>query len=121
MTLRDASDQVAAAIEFGQLAAQQAPPCHPIFAALADAVDAKTWIDGQIPWWSSGDSPPLPNVTARVNAVIAAIYSAAADLKVDPNQPLPVTTFPSVASMPWAWVGAGALAIALSFMAWRGR
>lgn len=120
LTLREAAAQVADAIEFGALAAQQAPAGHAIFAALDGAREAAAWIDGQIPFWSSGDSPALPNVSARVSDVVAAVYDAAAGLRNDPAAALAPAVFaPPTVAVPWpALAGFGLAAIGAVYL-WR--
>ncbi|HZE50660.1 MAG TPA: hypothetical protein VE074_13915 [Jatrophihabitantaceae bacterium] len=117
LTLRQAGDQVQMAIDFGTIAAQQAPAGHPIYAALDDAREAKAWIEDKIPWFSA-DGPALPTVSARVDQAVAAVYDAAATLRTPSDVP---TTYAAPSSPPWAWIGAGLAALAGTFVLFRER
>jgi hypothetical protein len=117
LTLRQAAAQVQDAIDFGTLAAQQAPAGHSIFAALEAAREAKGWIDDKIPWFAS-DSPPLPEVSAKVTEVVAGIYDAAANLRIPGDVP---TKYDTPTSLPWPWIGGGLAALAGTFLLFRRR
>lgn len=114
LTIGQAKAALEDAISFGELAEQHAPAGHAIFAAVDDAKGELDDINALVPWWSSGsDSTPLPRTSDAVNAATQAIYDAAADLKVDPDQPLPPTIFPpAVTAAPWGWIAGGAAAVA---------
>jgi hypothetical protein len=115
LTLRQAADQVQMAIDFGTIAAQQAPAGHPIFVALEDAEEAKQWIADKIPWFSS-DGPALPTVSAKVDQVVGAVYDAAATLRTPDTTP---TSYTAPSSPPWAWIGAGLAAAAGTYLLFR--
>lgn len=108
MTLKQAAAQVQDAIDFGTIAAQQAPAGHPIFAAIADAQEALGWINDQIPMFSD-DGPALPTVSARLDQVVSAIYDAAATLRTSSDVPTSFTPAPSTA---WAWALGGIAGLA---------
>jgi hypothetical protein len=108
MTLAQAAAQVQSAIDFGTIAAQQAATGDPIFAALSDAQEALTWINAQIPMFQD-DGPALPNVSAKVNQVVGAVYDAAANLRTSSDVP---TLFTPAPSTTWAWALGGIAALA---------
>jgi hypothetical protein len=115
LTLRQAADQVQMAIDFGTIAAQQAPAGHPIFLALEDAQEAKEWIDDKIPWFSA-DGPALPTVSAKVDQVVGAVYDAAATLRTPDSAP---TMFTAPTPPPWSWIGAGLAAAVGAYLLYR--
>jgi hypothetical protein len=118
LTLRQAAAQVQDAIDFGSIAAQQAPAGHAIFAALEDAKEAKDWIDGQIPWFQD-DGPALPTVSAKVNDIVSEVYDAAATLRTPSDVP---TTYQAPApAPPWPWIAAGLAALAGTYYLFRAR
>lgn len=118
LTLKQAAAEVQDAIDFGTIAAQQAPAGHPIYDALDNARDALDWINEQIPMFKD-DGPALPRVTDTVNQVVSGIYDAAATLRTSSDVP---TSFQQPSSAPtWAWVAAGLTAIAGSYYLFRRR
>jgi hypothetical protein len=117
LTLQQAAAQVQDALDFGTLAAQQAPAGHPIYDAIDNARDALDWINEQIPMFKD-DGPALPNVTNTVNQVVSGIYDAAATLRTSSDVP---TTFQQPNSPPWAWIAAGLATIAGSYYFFRRR
>lgn len=110
LTMAQAGAKVDDAIYLGELAAQHAPSGHPIFAAIADAKEAKDWIDEQIPFFSGGGSPALPTVTAKVDGIVSEVYDAMAQIQ-DPGEGVTLYN-PPTSPIPWAWLGAGAVALA---------
>lgn len=115
LTLRQAATQVEMAIDFGTIAAQQAPAGHPIFLALEEAQETKEWISEKIPWFSA-DGPALPTVTAKVDQVIGAVYDAAATLRTPADVP---TSYTAPSTPIWAWVGAGLAAVGGTYLLFR--
>lgn len=111
LTLAQARDKVGDAIYFGQLAAQHAPPGSPIFQAIDDAQEAKDWIEGQIPFFSLGGGPALPNVTAKVEAIVSEVYDAAAQIQDTTSVDLTTGYTVPAAPIPWALLGVGAVAL----------
>jgi hypothetical protein len=118
LNLKQAAAKVQDAIDFGSIAAQQAPAGHPIYDALDNARDALSWINGQIPMFSD-DGPALPRVTDTVNQAVSGIYDAAATLRTSSDVP---TTFSAPSSVPlWAWIGAGVATIGGAYYLFRRR
>jgi hypothetical protein len=118
LTLRQAGTQVQDAIDFGTIAAQQAPAGHAIFAALDAAREAKAWIEDKIPWFSADGGPALPTVTAKVDEAVAGVYDAAATLRTPADVP---TQFQLPTALPWAWIGAGLAGLAGTWLMFRSR
>jgi hypothetical protein len=110
MTLAQARDKVGDALYFGQLAAQNAQAGAPIFQAIADAQEAKDWIEGQIPFYSLGGGPALPNVTAKVDAIVSEVYDAAAQIQDNGEQTTGYTV--PAAPVPWGLLAVGGVALA---------
>lgn len=118
LTLKQAAAQVQDAIDFGTIAAQQAPAGHAIFAALDNARDALDWINEQIPMFQD-DGPALPRVTNTVNQVVSGLYDAAATLRTSSDV---ATTFQAPSSAPWwAWAAAAFATIGGSWYLFRRR
>lgn len=94
------------AIEFGQLASQQAPGGHPLFAAVERAQEALDSLEE-----NTGIIPdPILDGTAlhrKYDEVYNGIYQASGTLRVDPSQPPPATIWPQITALPWPWIAAG--------------
>ena len=124
-TIKDEADAVQAAIDFGTIASQNAPPGHAIFGAIASAKTTLAGIQAQIPWWSltGGDAPAATVTTA--DAAVSAIYDAAAAITTDPDAPLPQTVAPAPQGYTFGWesalLGAGAIALIVYFHYAKGR
>lgn len=115
----DAEQQLAAAIDFGQLTAQHAPAGHPIFAAIARAeADLAQVQDDE----SAIGSALVPGTRtySEISDAIDGITAAAADVRNDPNAPLPPTLWSLPAYVvPWLSIGAAGAALALAFYLFR--
>jgi len=109
-TLRQAANRVSDAIDWGELVAQRAPEGSAIFAALDDARETRSWINEQIPMFLD-DGPALPNVTAAVDRVVEAVYSAGAEVRNDPSSPLSPTVYQQAGGVPWGKVAVGGAAV----------
>jgi hypothetical protein len=115
----DAERQLQAAIDLGQLTAQHAPDGHPIFAALERAqADLESVQDEE-----AAIGPALVPGTrtyTEIDQAIDGVFQASADVRNDPDLPLPPTLFavPKVAT-PWAMLAAGALALGFGWWAFR--
>jgi hypothetical protein len=110
----DAERQLLAAIDLGQLTAEHAPAGHPVFAAIARA-------EADLAQVQEDDSiigpalVPGTRTYAEISGAIDGITAAAADVRNDPNSPLPPTLWSlPAAAIPWlpiGFIGAG-LAVA---------
>lgn len=116
LTLAQASAKVQAAIEFAEIAAQQAPAGDAIFTALDAARATKAAIDGQIPWYSTGDTPASADIVQRANGAVDAIYEAGANLRTPADVP---TQFALPSSIPWGWLAAGGAALGGAYLLFR--
>jgi hypothetical protein len=105
ITATQAIAQLQAAIEFGNIAIQQAPGGHPLFTAIAQAQEALDWVEENIailPLIADGS-----HIHVQIDEAIEAINAAAATLRNDSGQPLPATIWPQVQTLPWPWIAAG--------------
>jgi hypothetical protein len=106
-TVRDSADSVESAIDFGTIASQNAPPGHPIFAAVASAKLEQAAILDRIPWYSTTGGEATPDVVVSAKAAVDAIYDAAADIRTDPDAMLPRTVQQAPGSLPWGPIAVG--------------
>lgn len=107
LTVAQAADRLGSAIETARLWGQHAPGGHPIFAAIADAEEVAdelrdlAGIEGPV-------VAPGTRTFAAVANVLDELYTAGSTLRNDPDAPLPVTAYPSVArNIPWPWIAGG--------------
>jgi hypothetical protein len=123
ITMADARDRVAAAIEFGDTVAQLAPAGHAIHGALAEARDVLAFLEEEIPWYSQSGAwlTPATRTYGSMQAAIDAIESAAATVRIDPDAPLPATRFEAPARLPWGWIAGGVAALAAAAIYLRAR
>jgi hypothetical protein len=115
----DAEQQLAAAIDLGQLTAQHAPAGHPIFAAISRAEEDLAQVQDE----ESAIGPALvpgSRTYTEISDAIDGITAAAADVRNDPNAPLPPTLWSLPAAVvPWLPLGAGVAALALGWYLFR--
>jgi hypothetical protein len=109
-TLRQAAGKAQDAIDWGELVAQRAPAGAAIFAALDDARETRDWVNEQIPMFLD-DGPALPNVSAAVDRVCEAVYTAGAAVRNDPSLPLSPTIYQQGGRMPWATIAVAGAAV----------
>lgn len=117
----DAAQQLADAVDFGQIAAQHAPAGDPIFAAIDDAQETREFV-AEYSDTIGTVLTPGSRTYARIDEAIDAIYSAAAELRNDPAAPLPRTlwTLP-VPAAPWQWIGVAGGVLFVGFMLFKHR
>lgn len=119
LSLAQAVDRIQSAIDQGKLTAQYAPAGDPIFAAIANAESVRDEIKVMIPWFSDGTTgPTIGPDTGRtwqeLQDAINGITTAAANVKVNPDAPLPTTNWMAIlggTSLPWPYVAGGAAAL----------
>lgn len=113
ITLADAAARVERAIELGRLTAQLAPAGHRLHSAIAEAEAVRDEIRAAIPllYMQTPVVYPGSRVWGQMQAAIEGIEEAAADVRTDPDRPLPATTW-KAGSIPWGWIGAGAAVLA---------
>lgn len=109
LTLAQARDKVGDAIDFAELAAQNAQPGDPIFGAIANAKQVKASIEDRIPFWSLGGDPAPAAVVDQASATESAIFDAAAQIRSDPDTPT-VYAAPK-AAIPWGLLAVGAVGL----------
>jgi hypothetical protein len=112
MTMAQARDRVADAIELGELVAQRAPEGHPLFQVLEDAREVRDALDEHVPWYS--DTGPLVAPGTRtydnVERTVEAINAAIATVRNDPDQPLSRTLYVAP-GVPWPALAVGAAGV----------
>jgi hypothetical protein len=111
ITATQAIASLRAAIEFGELAVQHAPGGHPLYAAIAVAQETADWVQENLailPLIGDGS-----RTKTQIDQAIEGINAAAATLRNDPDQPLPVTIWPEVKTLPWPWIAGGVGALVL--------
>lgn len=115
----DAERQLQAAIDLGQLTAQHAPAGHPIFAAVERAqADLETVQDEE----SAIGAALVPGTRtySEISDAIDGITAAAADVRNDPDQPLPLTFFNLPAEdVPYLAIGAGAAVLLVGWFVFK--
>lgn len=123
ITLGQAVARIDDAITYGKLVSQDAPADHAIFAAIANAQDVRDQLQDMIPWFSAGGptiSPATSRTWAAMQGAIDGIYSAAATVTTNPDQPLPATDWASVlgtSGVPWQLIAGGAALVAVAAFA----
>jgi len=118
VTVSDAKTDLANTISFAQIAAQNAPAGHPVFAAIQQAQDTLAWLNQ-----NEGIIPPTladtPRVAQMVQDAISNVYDATGTITTDPSKALPATIWQTAtqAFSSWGWVAGGA-ALLVGFAWW---
>lgn len=114
----DAERQLQAAIDLGQLTAQHAPDGHPIFAAVARAeADLASVQDEE----SAIGAALVPGTRtySEISDAIDGVTAAAADVRNDPDSPLPRTFFNLPEDVPYLAIGAGAAVLLVGWFVFK--
>lgn len=112
----DAIVKLQAAIEEGELWAQQAPSGSPVFAALTAARDALTRLQSEA-MFSAVNLAPGSDLYAQIDTALEDLYSAGANL----TQPAAKTIYQSAQGLPWPWIAAGLGLLGLGVYLFRGK
>lgn len=109
-------DRLDKAIDLGRITAQSAGTADPIVAAISNAEAVKAYAKGLIPFWSIDADAPA-SLVSMVEDAEGRIFDAAANVRTNPDAPLPSTVWEKVKLLPWPWIaaGVGALFVAGAF------
>ena len=117
----DAERQVIAWIERAEIAAQQAPSGHPVFAALERGNELLALLQDEeaaIPETIAAGT----DLYSTIDRVIDNLISASAEVRNAPDLPLPRTLFATPkTAVPWIEIAAGGAALAAGWWLFRNR
>lgn len=112
-----AAEKLTAAVEEGELNAQQRPAGHPIFAALAQARGMLTKVQNEAAY-SAVNITPGTQLYQDTDAALDALYDAMAL----PDSGAPAkTVYQQIQALPWTWIAAGLGLLGVGFYLFRGK